>query len=67
MWELEKYYPLVEKDFDREVNDCEIEDVLQMLLGQKDTLSDNFCTASWDTESKKKAESFLIISYNVSS
>ncbi len=25
--------PLVEKDFDREVNDCEIEDVLQMLLG----------------------------------
>ncbi len=26
--------PLVEKDFDREVSDCEIEDVLQMLLGQ---------------------------------
>jgi hypothetical protein len=29
-------------------------------LGQhKDTLSDNFCTASWDAESKKKAEPLL--------
>lgn len=25
----------------------------------KETLSDNFCNASWDTESKKKASSFL--------